>query len=483
MAAGGDRAGMKPGRIVITVVVVAVIAALLTGLALPFWFGREAEKSYHAMLDQLSRGSWLHFSGKNYQRGWLRSTAETVVRQPDMPVEIIARHRISHGPFPWDRMLAGVWRLSPVQARITSEIFLAETDTGKPLPFPPLTAETTFRLNGGGDVHAEIPPIKQTGARGQVVDWRGLSGDLTFDREWKKVLFDVHMPALSVTAPEKQADLKMSRVSLHSDMREGVAGYYFGDGALNIDRIEIGGAAGHVSLQGLEISSTTRPDADNVNMVLRYKLDGLLTAEDRLGPGQLIIEVRHLDAASLMKFKNEIDAISRGNLPPPQAALMVAGKAITLLGGLSRKNPELEITRLSFKTPEGEISGHGKFVLKGRGRDLQDPMRLLTALSGRFEIGFPGPVLKRMLTPMIRRDIETFRHSGALNAEDMAKLDRQAMADIVDRVFPQYLARNEFTRLLVKGHGVYRLEVSIRQGQLLINGQPWHLPSRAALTP
>ena len=112
-------------------------------------------------------------------------------------------------------------------------------------------------------------------------------------------------------------------------------------------------------------------------------------------------------------------------------------------------------------------------MLKGRGRDLQDPMRLLTALSGRFEIGFPGPVLKRMLTPMIRRDIETFRHSGALNAEDMAKLDRQAMADIVDRVFPQYLARNEFTRLLVEGHGVYRLEVSIRQGQLLINGQPW----------
>ncbi|MHB8534339.1 MAG: YdgA family protein [Sulfuricaulis sp.] len=475
---------MNPKRIVPAVATSAFGLLLLAALALPYWLGREAEKNYHAILDQLSRGNWLLFTGKNYQRGWFSSTAETIVHQPDIPFEIVARHRISHGPFPWDRILEGDWRLVPVQARISSEVFVAEAQTGKPLAFPPLTADTTFQLNGDGVVHVEMPPVKQTTARNQTIDWRGLSGDLTFDREWKKFLLDVRMPALSITAPEQQANMGLSGLRLHSDMHEGVAGYFFGEGALTVDQIDFGGGAGHVVLRGLEISSSARPAADNVNMALRYKLDDILSAQGHLGPGELVIEVRQLDAASLVKFKNAIDTLSRAKLPPPQAALILAGKGLTLLGELSKKNPELEITRLSFKTPDGEISGKGKFVLNGRQRDIaHNPMQLLSALSGRFEMSFPEPVLKRMLTPTIRRDIETFRQSGALSPGDLAQLDPQAMAGIVDRVFPQYLARNEFTRLLVKDKDVYKLEVSFRQGQLLINGQPWHMPARVALSP
>ena len=475
---------MNPKRIALTIVATATGLLLLATAALPYWFGWKAEKSYHVMLDQMSRVGWLRFTNKNYQRGWLSSTAETVIRQPELPFEIIARHRISHGPFPWDRILAGEWRLTPVQARITSEIFVAEPATGKPWSFPPLTAETTFRLNGSGAVHGEIPSVRKTTARKQAVDWRGLSGDMSFDREWKKILLDVRMPALSVTTPEHQGDLSVSKISLHSDMQEGVAGYYFGDGALTVSRIEMSGAAGRIGLQGLEFSSTTRPAADNVDMMLRYKLADVRTGDERFGPGQLIIEARHLDAASLVKFKNEIDRISFGNMPPPQAALILAGKTMTLLGALSKKNPELEITQLSFKTPQGEITGQGKFVLDGRRRDIaQNPMQLLTALSGHFGISFPEAVLKRMLTPMIRRDIDALRQSGSLSPGDMANLDPQTMAQIVDRVFPQYLERNEFTRLMVEDNGVYKLDLSIRRGQLLINGQPWHVPSQVAFTP
>jgi uncharacterized protein YdgA (DUF945 family) len=484
MFSGGDPEEMNPKRIAPKIVAAAIVVPLLAAAALPYWFGRKAETSYHILLDQMSHAGWLRFTGTKYQRGWFSSTAETVVRQPELHFEIIARHRISHGPFPWDRILAGEWRLTPVQARITSDVFVAEPGTGKPLSFPPLSAETTFRLNGSGVVHGEIPPVRKTTARNQVVDWRGLSGDMSFDREWKKIQLDMRMPVLSVTSPGQVSELEVSKVTLHSDMQEGIAGYYFGDGALTVSRIEMNGGAGRIGLQGLEISSTTRPVADNVDMVLRYKLADVHTADAHFGPAQLTIEARHLDAATLVKFKNEIDTISRANLPPPQAALMLAGKTMTLLGTLSKKNPELEITHLSFKTPEGEISGHGKFVLDGRRRDItQNPMQLLTALSGDFEISFPGPVLKRMLTPIIRRDIETLRQGGGLSPGDMAKLDPQTMAQIVDRVFPQYLQRNEFTRLLVEDNGVYRLNLTIRRGQLLINGQPWHVPSQVAFTP
>ncbi len=458
-----------------------IVLAALVALALPYWFGMETEKTYAAMLEQLSAGSGLQFTGRNYQRGWLSSTAETVIRHPQLPIEIVARHRISHGPLPFDRLLQGDWRLTPVQARIASQISLTVPGKQNLPSLPPLSAETTFRLNGDGAVHAEMSPIKTTGAQGETIDWRGISGDVSFDRTWRRLRLDVLMPSLSVTSPDR-GGMTLSRVSLHSDTQDGIGGYAFGDASLNIGQLEFSNAAVRAGFKGFVLSSTARPAGDNVDLVLRYTLDEGQVADERFGPAQLVIEARNLDAAALVKFKNELDGLSRGNLPPAQAGMIVAGKAMELIAVLSRKAPEVEITRLSFKTREGEISGQGKFVLDGRKYNIaQNPMQMMLALGGDFELAIPAAVLKRLLTPQIRRDIASYRQRGALTADEVANLGPEAMAQIVDRAFPQYLARNEFTRLLVEENGAYKLRLAIRHGQLLINGKPWHMPTQVAL--
>jgi len=448
---------------------------------LPYWFGMEAEKTYAAMLEQLSKSSGLQFTGKNYQRGWLSSTAETIIRHPQFPIELTAQHRICHGPLPFDRMLKGDWSLTPVQARIASQVTLAVAGKQMPVKLPPLFIDTTFRLNGDGAMHAEMAPLKTTGDKGEAIDWSGISGDVDFDRAWRKFRFEALMPSLTVSAPD-QGKMTLSRLSVHSDTQEGIAGYSFGDASLNVRLLEFGNAAGRVGLKGFALSSTATPAGDNVSLVIRYTLDEAQVADERFGPGQLVIEARNLDAAALVKFKNEIDALTRGNLPPAQAGMIVAGKALEFIAVLSKKAPEVEITRLSFKTPEGEISGKGKFVLDGRKRDIaQNPMQMLSAFAGDLELSIPVAVLKRLLTPQIRRDIAAYRQSGALTADDLSQLGPEAMKEIVDRVFPRYLARNEFTRLLVEENGVYKLKLVIRQGQLLINGKPWHVPTQVAL--
>ena len=109
---------------------------------------------------------------------------------------------------------------------------------------------------------------------------------------------------------------------------------------------------------------------ENVNLILRYQLGEMRVGDERFGPGQLIMELRHLDAAALVKFKNEMDDLYRGNLPPPQAAMMLAAKGLELIGTLAKKAPELEITRLSIKTREGEISGRAKFGIFGDGKEV-----------------------------------------------------------------------------------------------------------------
>ncbi len=463
--------------------VFAVIALLvLVAVAVPFWFGQKAEKTYGAMLDRLSGNSGVRLISNKYERGWLSSTAETVIQSPKLSLELIARHRIDHGPIPLGRILEGEWRYTPVTALIASQAFLSVPGKENAMEWPALTAETTFRLNGDGVVHIKMSPINKSGAQGQTFDWHGMSGDITFDREWKKIRVDLLAPALSLSAVATENNLTLSQLSLHSDMQEGSAGYFFGDVTLALGQLEISNANRGVGLRGLEIVTSAHPSGENVNLIFRYKLDEVRLAQERLGPGELVIEVRQLDAASLVKFKNEMDAIYRGNPPSSQAEMMVAGKTLALIGALAKNAPELEITRLSFKTREGEISGKAKFVLDGRRRNLgQSPAQILTALSGNLEVSIPEPVLKRMLIPVIRQDIEAFHRSGALSADELAQLSPDAMTEIVNRVFPRYLARNEFTRLLVEEGGRYKLNLSIRQGQVLINGQPWHVPTRIAL--
>jgi uncharacterized protein YdgA (DUF945 family) len=262
---------MKKFSLVLGFTLIALVALAVVGL--PYWFGMEAEKTYGAMLEQMSGSSGLLFTGKNYQRGWLSSTAETVVRHPHIPFDLTAKHRISHGPLPLDRMLQGDWRLTPVQARIASQITLATVGKQMPLDLPPLSTETTFRLNGDGAMHAGIPPVKTTGTQGETIDWRGMSADMTFDRAWRKIRLDALMPSLTVTAPGQQGDMTLSKLSLHSDTQVGIAGYSFGDASLNVGQLEFGYAAGRVTLKGFALSSTARPAGDNVSLVIRYTLD------------------------------------------------------------------------------------------------------------------------------------------------------------------------------------------------------------------
>lgn len=471
-------------KYILAAIAAIILIPVMLVLLLPFWFGREAEKTYYDLLAQLSTRGGVRIMASHYERGWLSATADTTLRHRQLPIEFKARHRISHGPFPLDRIFDGEWQLTPVQARITSRLSLVLPGKNNISSFPPLSAETTFRVNGDGIVHAEMPQIKTTGAKGEVIDWRGMSMDLVLDRTWKKIQFNARLPLLMVSAPGQAGDLNISNVSLHSNIQEGASGYLFGEGSLHVGRIEISQASVRFSVKGLTLFASAQPADDNVNMVLRYSLDEANVAEERFGPGIMVIEARRLDAASLVKFKKEVAAIDGDNTLGPQMALTVAGKTVALLAELAKKAPEFEITRLSFKTRQGEISGKAKFFLDGRNRNLTDsPVKLLTTLRGNLEILIPEALLKRLIAPAIQRDVEAYRHSGALTAREMARLDADTMAEIVDQAFPQYLARHELTRLLVEEGGRYKLDLSIARGQVMINGKPWHAPMRFELSP
>jgi uncharacterized protein YdgA (DUF945 family) len=457
------------------------VAVLLTALALPYGFGLQAEKSYHGLLAQLSHRSGWQFTAVRYQRGWFSSTAETVIRYPGLPAEFIAHHHISHGPFPIERILEAEWRWTPVQAHITTQVTL-EARAGQHAPeLPPMVTETTLQLDGSGALRAGIAPLRRTGAHGEIIDWGGLRAQAYFDRDWKNLRLEARLPALTVTGPAGAGGVSLSRLWLQAQLQEASAsGLFLGGGTLNIARLEFAGSGGTLGMQDLQLAGTAHAAGAALDLTLRQRVETIRTAAGHYGPGEITVEARHLDVAALAKFKSEIEALSRGHLPPGQAALRLADKTLELIGALSRQAPELELTTLRLKTEHGEIRGAAKVVLDGRKHSaIPTALQLLMALSGHGELTIPTPVLKELFAPAIRRDIEAWQRRGALTPQDLARLTPQAMDDILDRALPQYLAHSDWLRYFAETGGAYKLAVSIRRGQLLLNGQPWH----ASLSP
>jgi uncharacterized protein YdgA (DUF945 family) len=470
----------------ITALVLMFSVIVLGALAgLPYWFGRQAENTYAHTVQRLSNDTAWQLVNKQYERGWLNSSAETVIRYPGLPLEFTALHKISHGPIPLDRVLIGDIRLTPIQAQVTSRISLAipgaaESQVKSLALIPPLQADTAVLLNGNGRIHFKQPAVNRRDQGATDIAWGGLNGNLEFDRHWKKFKFDLTAPRLALTTTSRSdalplpGSLSLTNLNIRSDLEAGQAGYHFGENMITVALLEVGSG---FQLRDLKFSTQARPRGEYVDLTLTYQAKEINLAGKRYGPGFLAMEARKLDVALLGKFENDINELYQKNLPEEQVSLMVLGKTLELITGLAKKAPELEITKLSLKVGREEINGNAKLVLDGRRSNIsENPMLLLTALSGRAELRVPRGLLRPLLEPMIIRDISTYRANGALSASESAKLTPEAMERIIDQALPHYVSKNELTRLLVPDGDHYKIIAAIKRGQFLVNNEPWRAP-------
>ena len=459
--------------IAITVTTTVLLGAAL--VVLPYWFGRQAETTYQRFAQHLGKRSGITVLNSRYNRGWLRSTAQSTMHYPGLPLQLSVTHEITHGPVPIDQILDGQFEFTPIQARINSRVqasFRGATAQATASALPPLTAQTVIALRGEGEIRAAVAGAKHAAADGRELEWAPMSGAMRFDRDWKKIKVDFRAPRLAVKGiAAAPAPVLLSNIEFHSNMNEGVAGYLFGNNTLTVKELSINPV---FAAKGLHLTANTRPAGNNVDMKFGYRVEELAVAGERFGPGQLVVEARRLDAATLKKFDDELNSIYTKNLPEEQATLMALGRMLELISDLSKTAPELEITRLSLKVRQDEISGKGKLVLDGKKVDLKEnPMLLLTALRGEAELTIPLATIKAILTPAIQRDILQIKQGGELSPDDVSRLDAETMSRIIDEALPLYLARNDFTRLLVADAGNYKISAVFRRGQLLINNEPW----------
>ena len=452
------------------VVIVVVIILLGAGAAAPYWFGMQAEQAYKRSLEEVTKDGQVAITNPSYERGWLDSTAEATYTVSGTPISLTATHKIYHGPIPFD----GEMEFKPVLALIVSQ---ANLNLPAPLKVPPLTGKTIIHLEGDSETHIAMAGGSSTEAAGSSITWQGLSGDSTTSADMKQMTLKVILPLLQVNSATQKFSLAQAKID--ANLHEGVSGLTTGSLAYSIDKLSGVTETDTMAINGLVLAMSSSEAAGNLNADIDLKIQSFSNTTSNYGPGQVNIKIRNLDAATLVKYQNEMRALQAKKLPAEQMPSMFMGKMLALLTSLSKKAPEMEISKLSLKMPDGEITGHGKLVLDGSKTDIsENPGLLLMALSGEGVLLVPKSAV-RMLTELdLNRQVESLKAQGKLSEKEIKKLTPQKVSEISSNAAPKYMDRYAANMKLVPDGENYKAEFSLSQGQLLVNGQPTSGPVR-----
>jgi uncharacterized protein YdgA (DUF945 family) len=457
---------VKKILIIVVVVLMAAVAAL------PYWFGMQAESAYQAMVKEMTENGDLTVTSNNFQRGWLESTADTTFTVTGAPITLTVLHRIGHGPLPVDDN----FQLQPVLARIKSDMSISLP--GGLTKLPPITGNTDVYLAGNSQTKLSMAPAKQSSPDGGTIEWKGLSGTIETSADFKTSKGEITAPLLQFGSASGSVALNRAKITL--DQQKSASGFATGTASLAIDKLIVDGVGGKNSIDGLNLTSKTQEAGGNLNSDFTLQFREASTGDSRQGPGQINIQIRKLDVATLVKFRNELRELRKQKIPAEQMNMTTLGKTLELLGQLAKKSPELEITKLTFKTTDGEVSGKAKFVLDGSQLDVSgNPMLMLRALSGDGELSLPDSLVRMLASSDVKRDIEALKASGKLKKEEIAKLSPKRIEMITQqalRELPQY-RDSVITRLkLVPDGPNYKIVGVLKNGQVMVNNEPIQLP-------
>lgn len=459
------------------VVVVALIAAVA---GLPYWFGMLVKDSYDAMLQKLTADGEITVTNNNFQPGWFESTADTTFTLNNLPtVSISMLHRISHGPLPLD----DEFQLQPLLARVKSQISIGLP--GGTVKLPPMTGKTSVYLAGNSNTRLDMEPYKKAAPKaGEAeafdLEWKGLNGDFALSADYKNLKGELNAPILGFSFMD--GSFTLTKINLSLDTQEGASGIGTGSVALGVDKFAMDDKkkSEQLGIEGLRLSSNTQEAGGNLNSTVSLQFRSLQAGGSKQGAAQISLQLRKLDVATLVKFQKELRELRKQKAPPEQANMLMLGKTMELLGQLAKKSPELEITKLSFKAEDGEVTGRAKFVLDGSQLDVSgNPMLMLKALSGEGEVSLPASIVRLFAEPEVRRDIETLKTSGKLSEKEIAKLTPKRIAAITTQAIkelPQY-QDGVISRLKLVADGPnYKIVAALKDGQLRVNNEPLQLP-------
>lgn len=456
---------------------VVIVIAVGLGIA-PLGFGHWAHSRMERMYEDMSASGFVRLSVVEVHSGWFSSTSTVRARLTgpiadsyeeyqrkanagsSEPLTVTLRQRIHHGPVSFTA--GGDWR--PALAVVDTDVVSFVGEEVAPEDFP-ADIRTRLGLFGGGTTRVDMPehsgPIDDTEAE---LSWAGLSGTIAFSEGFGRVNMNFEAPSLTVE--DSDARLTVSNATLTSRQREGLEGLGLGEAEFAVEAVRFDPSnerykTVHVDSIKIEVQAHEGEDR-TVDSSMSAGVDEIRVADLTLGPAVYAISLRNLDAATVADLDRQIRELQQKDIPQKQMGMMLGAKLFAALPDLLKKGPVLELTELSVDSENGKAKGSARLTVDTSDpRLLGNPFMIKEALIADARVRIPQRLLIALTERTIRREMATLEVE--YSDEEVRQMARERVR--------QQMAKPMANNVLVLEDGEYRLDLSLKNGVVELNGK------------
>ncbi len=469
-------------------ILIIIFLILIAVLGLPYWFGMKAEHEYNNLIETVYKFENLEIVNKSYKRGWLKSSAEitfSINEGDDNPIEIIEKDTIYHGPVPIGLLSKGKLNLKPVMAVIETKVDIT-SDTEKEYSkiiasLPPIDFKTTLSLSGHGTTIISVPSIDRKLEDGKTLKWSGLSGAVNFTPDLKEVSYDINSSKIEIE--DDTFRLSINNINLSSNLSYPASNYtnHLGDVEVRIEEFSSegkdNGELNKVTLSNLQFTGSTNQNGNLLNHTHSLGFETLVVGRNSYGPGIYELELRNINKDAIEEIQKELNE-DQNTQESATTKEELWARIMKVLPRLLEGSPEIELTKLSIKTGEGEILGHALISLKGDPELAANPLLLLAAVSAELKLSVSKPLLGNLL-----KDYKIEEITDEIKSQNEAPPSDKKLQNLGKTRAQSEIKQMLDQNILVLKNGNYKIEASYRLGEIILNGKPLDLSSLLNLKP
>lgn len=395
------------------------------------------------------------------------------------PLRLTEVHDIYHGPFPsWlsgdftaaDARFVTRLRINPELAAKLPEIFGADA---------PAILTTDFFADNSAVAHVNLPPIQRELKPGEKLVWQGMSGEVRYTRSYDTFKAQLTMPRLEITSPQGQAVL--ANLGFDSDSRRGAQGLWVGTAGMSVATVDVGSMGMKGQIAGLAYRASVQENGTFIDIGTDFSVKNAEFGEYKLGPAKLALSFNHLHGPTLVKMRNEMEALDRTAMPDDQRASQALALVMGLYGEIMKQQPEFAIKELSFTMPEGDM----KFSLAARLNSVPEdgagPAALANAIQASADLDVAESLAKQLAMKGVKQQLRmsmAAANEGKDAAEVEADLESHAVVAVTGQIngaIEQGLIQRDGNRLKTKARW--------ENGGLVVNGRALPTPFGAPPAP
>ncbi len=261
-----------------------------------------------------------------------------------------------------------------------------------------------------------------------------------------------------------------------SDTTVSLQGLNLGTATMEIDQIDASGlnpadSQQSVTLNKLRVYADATQNGPLVSTINEIGFDDVVVAGDRYDNGLIRIEFNNLDATTLENLQQKIQA-QINSLPSDATPGLIQSTMLAelqaVVPALLKHSPEIQVSKASVKTPQGQIDGRLKFALLPD--DQFDPqmgvMALIPLLDIEVDLKLPLLLVTQQAEGMA---------NGQIRAQLAAQGEAMEEAEIVKQsamMAQQILMQGIEQNFIKQSDDAVSAELRFKKGELLLNGQP-----------